>query len=517
MINKFVRHFSLLAILLVTLLIVRHLLTPGFFPIHDTTHVARLSLMNEAIKSGNIPPLWADSANEGYGYPLFHFYAPLAYYFALVAKLVLPSYLIAIKASFVAAFVLAGLGMYRLSRRWGRGVAIIASCAYLLAPYLALNLYVRGALAELWAIAFLPWVFASWHSLTKEATSMIKTAIITTLFLLSHNLIPLITAPFLLAWVILHKRHLPRQVVITSLLTLSLSSFYLFPLLFERGFVQVSEIARTTEYSLHYVKPWQMWNSTWGFGGSAPGVEDGISFKLGKLNIILALAGVIALYKKKSHHLNTFLAISVLVTVFLTTSASQFIWDSASYLQMVQFPWRFLSLISFFLAMLAGFSISLFGNKITKYVYMLIVIASLLVLNLKYFTPQSKLDISDSNYLEGDYISSTLANIVPEYLPTWMPDFPTTPAPDLPLILTGPSTFTLPRAYYPTWQATLSGQPTSLTPSSTGLIMLDVPEGTHDLTLSQSHTLLEQLSLALSLATLITIVVYCCRLRKISK
>lgn len=504
-------------VLLLSLIVTRHLFASGFFPIHDTTHVARLFLMQDSFSFSNLPPLWADSANQGYGYPLFHFYSPLAYYVALFFKLIIPSYLVAVKASFILGVSLAGLGMYKLCLRWGRGVAFLSSAVYLLAPYLALDLYVRGALAEIWAIALLPWVFWAWRSLSPKASSIIRAAIITSLFLLSHNLIPLITAPFLLVWIICYQYKNIRSVFLASLLTLALSSFYLAPLLFERDFVQVSEISRTTDYSLHFVEPWQMWNSTWGFGGSAPGIEDGISFKLGKLNILLAIAGVVALIRNKQYKLKSFLAVSTLVAVAFTTNLTSFIWDKLIYLQMVQFPWRFISLITFFLAILAGFSVSLVKNKVLKSLFILVSLLALLTFNLKYFAPQSKLEVTDATYLESDYIPMTLAHIVPEYLPAWMPEFPALPAPAFPTSLEGPASYSLPRAYYPTWQATLNGINTPISATDNGLIAIEVPAGSHDLELVQVHTPLEKYSLYLSLVTIASLAIYLVWQRKLSK
>jgi len=497
--------FWWLPILLLSFFVGRFLVYPGFFPVHDTTHIARLYLMDQAVRAGQFPPIWADTANFGYGYPLFHFYAPLSYYYGLLLKLFLPSYLLAIKSSFLTALVLAGWGMYLLCKQAFKQTylsSLLAAFAFLLSPYLAVDLYVRGALAELWATALLPWLFLAWHKLSLKPRSILITALITTLFLLSHNLIPLITFPFLLVWIFLHHYRLLKPVFLASLFAFGFASFYLLPLLFEQRFTALATIARTTNYSLHFVQPWQLLNSSWGFGGSAPGVEDGLSFKLGKLHLLLAALSLPLFFRRRRFIYRTVLLFFIFAVCF-ATPLTRPLWDLLPPLQMVQFPWRFLALMIFLLAILIGFSPSLISNSVIKTGYVLGAIFLLLFFNLKYFHPQSQDRITDSTYLEGDYIPANLARIVPEYLPAALPGLANASASALPREVVGPQALTLPRAYYPTWLVKLNGEKVPASPTPDGLLRIKVPEGTHVLTLSQGHTPLELFALSLSLLTLI--------------
>jgi hypothetical protein len=63
----------------------------------------------------------------------------------------------------------------------------------------------------------------------------------------------------------------------------------LLPVIFERGLVQAESIARLTIYSDHFLTLKQLWHSPWGYGGSAKvGEVDGMSFMLGKFQLMLA-------------------------------------------------------------------------------------------------------------------------------------------------------------------------------------------------------------------------------------
>ncbi|MFH2019525.1 MAG: 6-pyruvoyl-tetrahydropterin synthase-related protein, partial [bacterium] len=184
-----------LIFLFLALFIFKPILSNVWYSMHDTTHVARLYLMEQTIRAGQFPPIWAEGINNGFGYPLFHFYAPLFYYLALSLKLIVGSYFTALKITLFSSIFIGMLGMYQLIKKWGRAPAILAGVAFGTLPYLAVDLYVRGAYSELLAMSLLPWLFYAWQNLSSRPRQ-ITAGVITTLFLLSHNLIPLITFPF---------------------------------------------------------------------------------------------------------------------------------------------------------------------------------------------------------------------------------------------------------------------------------------------------------------------------------
>ncbi len=496
-----------------------------WYPMHDTTHFARLFLMEKTIRAGQFPPIWADLANETYGYPLFHFYAPFLYYLTLPLKLLVSSYSLGFKLALSLLTFIGGLGMYFLGRRWGRVGGLLAAASFLTLPYNAVNLFVRGAFAEYTATMLLPWLFLVWQK-PQRGKQVYLTSLITSVFVLSHNLVPLIVFPILVVWILYHHHHSLKSLVYPAILFLLLTSYFLLPLLFERSFVQVDRIARTTDFHLHFVQPWQLWNSTWGFGGSAPGVEDGMSFKLGKLQILLAGLGLLYLLKsKKFRAFGLILSFSIAFAFFMTTQFSQPIWQFIPYLSVIQFPWRYLTLLGFLVAFLSGIALQ-WWPRLLRLPVVLIFVLTLFFFNLKYFRPQSNFPSADQDLVSQTYLTHTLAWIIPEYLPAWMPSFPSQPPtsfiqnqlPEYQLIsqtnryqlmlsLKKDQTIIINKTYYPTWKATLDNKTITLIPTKDGLIQTFIPRGQHTLILFQSHTLLEQLSFYLSLATIIYIII----------
>src|SRR5581483_8653977 len=105
---------------------------------------------------GQLFPRWAPDLNNGRGEPFFSFNAPLIYYATALFHSLGFSFVAAEDIACFALLLLAGLGMYLLtSTVFGPRGGFVASVAYLFAPYLQVTLYVRHALADFSAFAFI--------------------------------------------------------------------------------------------------------------------------------------------------------------------------------------------------------------------------------------------------------------------------------------------------------------------------------------------------------------------------
>ncbi len=484
------RKLVTLTFILFAYLIFRPILSSVWYPMHDTTAILRVYLLEHSLSGSGFPAIWAGELNGGQGYPLFHFYAPLMTYLALLGKTLTSSYFVGVKAVLFISSVLGMIGMYLLTRGWGRLPAILSSLSFALLPYAAVNIYVRGAYAEYLSMALLPWVFYVWRDLGSMRRRLLA-GLVTTLFLLSHNLIPLITSPFLLVWIIMHHRLNFKLLMVPIVTTLLVSSFYLLPLLFERHFVMADTVARTTAYAKHFVAPSQLWNSLWGYGGSGEGIEDGMSFKIGKLQLLLsAIATLIIFIKKRRSEL--FWVISLVISIFMATSYSKFIWQSLPFLSLVQFPWRYLALAGFFTSILAGYSLTLIKPLPIQVLVFSFLLSATLNLNLKLFTPQTTYPAKLEDFTAEPYLD-TLPSIIPEYRPVWL-DTQNTTFTDTEL---------LPYIYYPTWQVRVDGKRVAIYPGVGGQLAFSNPTHSSDVVAKQGHTLLENIATVLSLISLI--------------
>lgn len=435
-IKKFVlKYWWLILALFLCFWAVKSLFVPGFFPIHDNEQVARLFDLDQALKAWHIPPRIAPNLGFGYGYPFFNFYPPFAYYVAEVFKIVGFSYIGSIKLMVGLGFILGSFFMYLLSKEFfGKLGGLISAVFYTYAPYHAVDVYVRGALPEFWSMVFLPAIFWSFYKLKKnyEWKFILLSIVFISFLILTHNLVVVMAAPFLLSWIIfltLNSKDIKRF-LLTSLVIVASSfmvtSYFWMPSFFEREFTMVGLL--TTElanYGQHFVYIRQFWDSAWGYGGSIYGLYDGLSFEVGKLHVILSfLASLMAvkfIFDKKTRMAGSILFIFIaflLFSIFMATFYSKFIWDKIEFLWYIQFPWRFLIFSTFFSSLLAGsLALSPFSRKI-KISLTFVVLSILIGLSMNYFTPAKFFaSVKDSDYTSQEKIRWDASIIAAEYTP----------------------------------------------------------------------------------------------------
>ena len=422
------KHFwSLLLLLIFTYWTVKPLFAPGYFSMHDDTQVARVIVMGKALRNGEFPVRWVSDLGYGYGYPLYNFYGPLPYYFGGALYAAGVDAVVATKAMMTVGMMLAAVLMYVLVQAcFGRLSGILAGILYAFAPYHAVQLYVRGAVGELWAYAMLPLVFlgiflVSTSSRRKNGVWIGGVALAG--IILSHTISGYMTVGFYLiglaiySLILLFGKRFHSLFIIHHLALLSvglgLSAFFWLPAIAEMGYTNVAgQIGATANFRDHFVCIPQLWNSLWGYGGSAPGCIDGMSFKTGKLHIILAILGAgLGFY---SVRLFVIIGIS---SVFMVLGVSREIWDSIPGFAYVQYPWRFLTAVAFSVSVLGGsvlFWIRWRWAKIGTFAMLLIAI---LGLNTKLFIPQMTHDKPSDFYESSEELLWRVSKVSDEYLP----------------------------------------------------------------------------------------------------
>jgi hypothetical protein len=398
--------------------------------------LARLFDLNQALTAWDIPPRIAPNLGFGYGYPFFNFYPPLVYYIAEIFKLTGFSYISSIKLMIGLGYILGAYFMYLLSKEFfGKLGGLTSAVLYTYAPYHAVDVYVRGALPEFWSMVFLPLIFWSFYKLSKDYKwKYILAAIISLSFLiLSHDLVMVMAGPFIFVFIIFLGITCKNKIryLLTSCASLIFAfittAYFWIPSFFEKGYTMVNLLTEElANYQQHFVCLPQFWNSPWGYGGSVAGcIADGMSFQIGKIQILLSLLSILIiaglLLVKRTRTLGIMLFIflaSLLFSVLMSTSYSQFIWDKIPLLWYIQFPWRFLILISFFSSILAGSFVLIPVSKKIKYAFALLVLSGAIFVNAKYFVPSKfLLTVKDPDYVSLEKIRWDASIISWEYVP----------------------------------------------------------------------------------------------------
>ncbi len=440
------KYFVSILVLLLSFFAISPILNQGFFPIHDNTQVARVFEMAKSLRMGMFPVRWVLDLGYGLGYPIFNFYAPLSYYFGGFLNLIGFDALSATKIMMVFGIILSAVTMYLLVKElFGELAGVVASIFYVYAPFHAVDIYVRGDVAEFWAYAFIPLVFYGLWKIYKEGRwRYIEVGAIGYAgIILSHNLTAMMVTPFILFFTAIltifafrnKKTKTVKSMLLSLLLGVVLSCFYWLPAILEMKNTNVlSVIGGGSNYVDHFVCVNQLWTSSWGFGGSSPGCIDGVSFMIGKLHIIFSFLSIIGLmllfvfkkYKteKEKIIIIAFSFFGFIFSVFLTLDISKIIWQSTPLMAFFQFPWRFLLMISFFSSILSGSFIWLITNiGVKKYAFYLslmvsmLMVISVILLDSKFFVSQKILQVDSSFYTNELALKWTTSKISDEYLP----------------------------------------------------------------------------------------------------
>ncbi len=362
---------SVAAVLLIALLAALPLLTRPGLPRHTDLelHVFRAAEFQARLADRPLEyPRWAPDFYFGYGYPIFNYYAPLTYFVASALALVPGLGIVgAVKVVLIFTFVLAALGTYCLARRhFGSTGAVAASAAYVLSPYvLFVDPFMRGDAAEFLALGILPWVFLAFDRPPASTRDVGLAALALAAFVFSHNLMALIGAAMLAAW--LTWRGLlvdgagrwPRDVLAMAL-AVGLTAVFWLPFFAERDAVRL-DVAGPGHFDFrrHFVE----------FGTllrPSPVLDLGATtphfiYNVGLAQWLLALPALLALRdpSRPASRVVAFFALVSLFMGFLITPASQALWEALPPVALIQFPWRFLGPVALALAMCAAAGVSL--------------------------------------------------------------------------------------------------------------------------------------------------------------
>lgn len=349
-------------------LAIRLFWTPGIASNNDMLiGIYRVFELDQSWHQQLFYPRLGMNLNFSYGGPLFQFYAPLASYLSLVFYWAGLGFVEANKAVFTLSLVLASFGTY-VYLRWllaDRRAALLGAMAYLLAPYLLLDVYERGALAEILALALIPWIFNAFHRLLDEEGSIwfwISAGLLC-LLVVAHNITALSTLPFLLLYgTFLAWRAQNNKVfaifLLAIILGLGLAAFYWLPALVEHDYSQIVKRMiggpTTRAHSIlaplnHFVQSWLAFDY-WGDMRFRPALWQ---IAIGSLAVVS-----IGTLPKKWRYTFGLWAGAVVLLLLLQTDLTRTVWRTVGLAEFLQFPWRLLGLTSFFLALLIGTSLS---------------------------------------------------------------------------------------------------------------------------------------------------------------
>ena len=524
-------------------------------------HLYRAVQLDALFQEGILYSRWAPDLVYGYGYPLFNYYAPLAYYLVELFHLLGLSLVGAFLMTFVAAFIGASLFTYSWVRGlFGEAAGLAAAALFVFSPYLMIDGFQRGALAELIGLALLPlilWAFRLAILDRRWFYALIATLTYAAL-ILTHNISALIFSPVLIAyaWMIGASQapagrgrwwaglRLALPALGLMALSLGLSAFYWLPAIVEQDLVQISQAFGPAHfnYATNFLGLGDLLALP--FVVDPKLVQQDVPLAVSWIAILLAVLGLATLgrYRTEPEKLGhiLFAALVVVFGLFMALPLSLFIWDRLPLLPFVQFPWRFLGLVSLFLALLAGVGLDSllalewpvgWGRRLRLALPALVIgLAALYMLPWGYtdtvVPPPATITGAADFARQSGALGTTSAG---EYLPLAVAEVPAAERPGFPedgarlaqetlpegahllsaeyrplayevtLDSPVPFTATFNTFFFEGWRGTIDGRPVDLRAAGPkGLISLDVPAGRHEIAIRFESTAARDLATIIS-------------------
>ncbi len=318
-------------------------------------------------------------------------------------------------------------------------------------------------------------------------------------------------------------------------LALGIASVFVLPILAEQRYLTSEPlIGGFFNFRRHFLNASQLLSPFWGYGYAGENGNDQFSLQLGLVPVSLAIVSLFGLRKMpaKAHQHTLFFALILIATIFAVLQVSSPLWEAFSgIVAYVQFPWRLLSITTFALAVLAGAALHAFSDEQNGRFAAIVLSVLFVVAAYPYTLPQHTEALF--NYQTQMEFEVKYGELLGDTI--WM----TGARPkDSPLVAQYQSGSTLQKAtaldegasitmlrhggqsdavqvesgvpvriqfytrYFPGWTATIDGQPSGVQPfGEQGLILVQVPAGSHVIQLRFEDTQIRQIGGAVSVVS----------------
>lgn len=493
-------------------------------PIHITT----LAQYYQAIKDGDFPVVWTNGF-ANYGYPLGIISHQVTSYLGALINFLTQSPLLSYTILVFLSSLLLGISFFIfLKIYFNHSTSIIGASFVIFSAYRIFDIYVRGALPEMFSIIFfilsLKAIYQIFSQYKYKAIFLL--IIWLSLMILSHPMMAIIYLPIISLYFIFNTKI--KNGFIKNLLiffacigfSLLISSHYLIPLKLENKYFVMAQ--SKSNISSEQFLTWENYFSpAWYYYKSHPGPR-GNFIKFGLIETILLLSSVI-FYRIsrdiKHKKLFLFSAISSILLILLTMSISQPIYK-LPFLREIQFPWRVLTPLMIFPAVFLCFYLDKVKNK---YIY-LVILGLILVLRVPQLYSKNVVNFSNDRYYmtkynlhtdnlnlvwmgsAKDYQSKTKqaqviageGEIVNLNLENSRRDYLVVAKSELRIV---DYTF-----YYPGWNVYINGNPVDIEyqdPEFRGIITYNVPQGEHEVKVVFEDTKIRRYAKIISIGSLI--------------
>jgi hypothetical protein len=461
------------------------LLHHGFFMTDDGEWmVIRSHAFYLALHDGQFPVRFLHHLNYDYGYPVATFLYPGFFYagvfFQALKFNALETTKILFGISLIGSAIFTYFWLNALFKQ--RLASFVGALLALYMPYHLYDAYTRGSAGELFALLWVPFIL--WMI---ERKNIFFTSIGIFLLILSHNTLAALYIPILFIYALLRKTFSLKYVLLTFVLGIALSSFFILPILYELPLTRFSQ----TDISMpqDYFADFNL------MGMASIGIY------------ILTLM----LFVFRSSKISGIRAVCVFflgittVTILLSSSLGSSLWNVLPH-EFIQFPFRLLAYFVITIPFLAAFSITQIRG-IPRYSLAIVCLILGFVSAIPYSTPK-KYFTRDEGYYATIQPTTTVQD---EYMPLWVKQKPLIATPDKVFITKGKGKIThlfynnkqltfivdsntqvtvkTRLLYWPGWKVSIDGNPWKVAAiDAQGGMDVVVPSGHHTVLFSFGET-----------------------------
>lgn len=358
---------------------------------------------------GQVYPRWLEYSNFGFGNATFVFYPPLSFAATLLFAALHWSVSSSLVGSMAMALLMFSLGFYGYATCFfKKSTSLLLTIVSVCNPYLLIDVYQRGTVAEVWGIVWTPWILWFTHKLVLSASSSnlifsnlsLKRSFYILGLTLSYSFLILSHLPtlliFTLVWMVLpwclsgynaqtsqkkesrkkesqkeeyqqeskQKQKFGKQGILESyasfVLAIGLSSFYLLPAWLDQFRIQTENLHPDADYY-----PQNRLLIT-GLTDFLPKLSthwfDKMIVPYAILVIIIFFLGILAWFiaqkddRRSSFHQGAILwwCITLLVAIVMVTDLGR-VFYVLPLMQKIQFSWRWLSVTVVPISLLLGY------------------------------------------------------------------------------------------------------------------------------------------------------------------
>ena len=334
----------------------------------------------DAILSGDFIPVWSARDNFGFGGIGIRYYPPLAYVVLALTKLATGNWFYSFGITTYIWGILGSLGIFFWMRRWTSDTAaLIGAAFYAIIPYHSFQIYQAVLYAEFAASGILPFCFLCLSDLCSRRRwkDVLYFSVSLSLLILTHIPTAIIATLSLglFGLLILDRRHFKDTVLKTAIAlfaSVAAVSFHVFKAVAEVDWVKHN----SSQYFANGYYDYKNYLFPIIFSASSIRYIQKMLWHFDTIILITLLcfavyfvlrnrAVVASSDKPEARSLNRAVILTGAFASLMLSIVTLFVWNNVSLLAKIQFPWRWLSVVSIMASVLFGIgaSATLSGTK----------------------------------------------------------------------------------------------------------------------------------------------------------